>query len=283
MIVKRMVASDDGTVRRYTLPMDVMPIGEGQMNTQREGIQAGVVRRAEEFAHARSYRGAGRFELADYQKALAERSPQERAAERGLGPIQGREPGQRVRAERHFAQQVKTHMGTGLTRVAAIEKATEAERRSGLAEVRAAVPCTPWAAQGWQVRQEQVALFSKLSGSRIGNTTIKLHAEGSPLDHTTTHDEALRTARDVLPRQVAASVLYRGAALPTQAERDWVDHYFCVVNPPPPPTPGGSGAPALADYNRQRQAFIATVIEEARRLLRDPAERQKLRPSPLGG
>lgn len=274
MIVKRMVEGTARKVARYEFSTPTK--GEGQVT--RQEIQRRLITRAEQFAHARHYAGLGKFQQIDYKKAVAELSPEERAIERGFTV---REPSQQQRASRHLAERVRHFTQEGHTPAEAISRATEEHKRSGLGQI--SLPRnSPWTVQGQQEQREEAHRFAMVSGSRIGYEQVRLHDAG-PGTLSTTHDEKLRTGRELLPRQVAAAVMYRGAAQPGQAERDWLDHWFGVLNPPPAPVAGGGNAAELSAYNRMREQFLDDLMERARQLLRDPAERAKLQPTKLGG
>lgn len=273
MEIKRMV---EGTARKVARYEFSTPKGEGHVT--RQEIQRQLIKRAEQFAHARHYTGLGRFQQIDYEKAVSELSPEERAIERGSTV---REPSQQQRASRHLAERVRHFAQEGHTRAEAVATATEEHRRSGLAALH--LPRnSPWAVQGQQEQREEAHRYAKVAGAKIGNIAVKLHDAGSGVS-LSTHDEKLRTARELLPRQVAASVMYRGGSQPGQAERDWLDHWFGVLVPPPAPVAGGGNAAELAAYNRMREQFLDDLMERAQQLLRDPAERAKLQPTKLGG
>ena len=284
MIVKHMIGAKARCRKTYEFPKFNMTPTEGAPSMRsKEEIEAAVIGRAEQFAHQRNYTGPGKFESVDYKKALAEISPEERALERGLPPDEDDgqiEPTQRERASRHFAERIKHYEGGGHTKAIAVTLAKAEE--GGLKEVRAGLPRhSPWAAEDEQTRRDEVARFSRLTGARPGEVTVKAHAARSgPL--STIEQEKLRTARPTLVRQVAADCLHRGRTQPDHHSWRWVDSWFGANVPPPPPTPGTDGAAALAGYTTAREAFLDEVIEAARALLRDPQAANLLRPTPLG-
>ena len=288
MIVKRMVVPDDVKVRRYTSPLELTPGLEDTMTSR--DVQERAIRRAEELAHARNYMGAGRFEQIDYEKALSELSPEERALERGFGPVATREPSQAQRASKHHAERIVHLTQMGYSRSAAVEKARAEERRTGLDEVRAAVPHTPWSAQDQQHREDGARAFSLAAGSRIGGEMVRDYEAGPGVGETL--NAAKRAmSRDTLVRALAASVLYRGGSVPDARERSFADSWFEANFPPPAPVPGAGpgtvagsppGSHRLDGYNKERERFLESVMQGVRAVLRDPAQRQQLRPGPLG-
>jgi hypothetical protein len=280
MQTKEMVASE-GTVRRYTLPMNVTPKGEGQMprmNSQAD-IQRSLILRAEELAVREGYQGPGKFTPKYYRLALAERPPSERAAERGFRSSPSRELSQQSRAAKHYAEQIRTHMDKGLSRPEAISRATEEHKRSGLAQLT--LPRnSPWAAAGERTQRNEVHRFAKVAGAKIGNVAVKLHAEtDSPL-LPTTHQEKAATEVGLLAARVAASVLARGGNTPNQIEIAWVSDWWEVNQPTPRPVPQADPR-ILDEYNKARLRFIEDVVQAAAAILRDPVKRNQIAPAKL--
>lgn len=233
--------------------------------TQTE-LQRNTMGRAREFADRRGYKGGG-FELCDYQKALSELSPQERLAERGL--TVRKSESQKVLASKHFSEEVVKRRASGLSHAAAVEK-TKAEEPPNLRARRAGFEPRSGLSEG------QAAMCTFF---RADSPPAEAYAAGSGAAETT-EGSARTVGRDVLVRQVAASVLHRGNSAPDQYERSFADDWYGVRVPPPPPVSGGQD---LGPYNRQRAAFVESVLADARQLLADPAERATLAPRPLGG
>jgi hypothetical protein len=83
-----------------------------------------------------------------------------------------------------------------------------------------------------------------------------------------------------LVNQIAADCLQRDVRDPNQTHASWADSFYGVNVPPPPPV---SGDQDLSGYNKQRLAFVESVLTDARRLLADPAARTQISPRPLNG
>lgn len=164
MEIKRMV---EGTARKVARYEFSMPKGEGHVT--RQEIQRRLITRAEQFAHARQYTGLGKFQQIDYEKAMAELSPEERAIERGFAPA--REPSQQQRASRHLAERVRHFAQEGHTHSQAIDLATKEHLRSGLGQINLPKN-SPWAAQGQQEQARQLlrdpAERAKLQPTKLG-------------------------------------------------------------------------------------------------------------------
>lgn len=260
MQTKKMVAPDAGTVRRYDMPMRLTPRQEDHVRGRTE-IQARTMQRAREFADRRGFKG-GSFEVADYQKALSELSPEERAIERGLGSLTG--ASQQQRASRHLAERVRHFAQQGHARAEAIAMATQEHQSSGLAALN--LPRnSPWAAAGERTQRNEVHRFAKLNSTGV---------------YPTTHGEAALTGADLLPSKVAASVLARGGNTPNQIEIAWVGDWWEVNQPAPRPAPQADPR-ILDEYNKARLRFVEDVCTEAAAILRDPVKRNQIAPAKL--
>lgn len=103
---------------------------------------------------------------------------------------------------------------------------------------------------------------------------VKLHA--GPGTQVPTHGEARTLPRDVLVRQIAAAALTQGLWRPGPDARALADTWVGWNFPAPP---AGSGTAVLDSYNLLRERTVNEIVEAARRLLADPAERAKLHPA----
>lgn len=177
-------------------------------------------------------------------------------------------PSQRQLASRHTAKHYTDLANAGMTRADAEAAVRRAERESGLAEVRAAIPHTPWAAQDRQTRDDGARAFSKTSGSKLGREMVKLHAVGGV---ETTHSDLAATTFEVLIQQLALECKRKGQWQPGQNHRTVLETWYEVNYPSPRPSPGGASDRVLSEYNRQRQDKINAGMEEIRGWLRNPA------------
>lgn len=151
---------------------------EGQprptMEMDREEAGAEAVRRARHYAREQGHRQVTAADLRDiYRDDLDLRA-------RALGfDGPGREPSQRERAGRHYAQEVRKYMALGHSREGAIKRTRDEERRGGLSRVRAGLPAnSPWAAAGEGRRQDEARCFSKLVGGSPFTLTERAYAAG---------------------------------------------------------------------------------------------------------
>lgn len=274
MQIKKMVTPDDKKVRRYTMPMDLTPTQEEpRMRTQAE-IQAETVQRAEELAVRDGFQGPGKFAMKHYTLALGERSSQERELERGFVPV-GADEGQAAAASRHLAKEITRHEQKGYSRDEAVELAKDDERRSGLHQTRANLPTgSPWAVAGEKEQQDAARHFSLMTGQRRGDVIEKRYAGPGPL--STAHEENRRTSRTELVKREAVSCLRRNIAQPDGQERHRIDEWFADNFPTPRPTSGGGSAADVAAHNALREQTIEAIMEDVRRILRDPAARAAL-------
>jgi hypothetical protein len=97
-----------------------------------------------------------------------------------------------------------------------------------------------------------------------------------PAPQVPLHGEAKTLPQDVLVRQIAASALKQGVWRPGPDARERADFWFGQNFPAPP---AGSGKAVLDSYNGLREKTVDQIIEDARRLMADPAERKKLHPA----
>lgn len=264
MQIRKMVATDAGTVRRYTLSLNLTPEEDmPKMSTQAE-IQHGLIMRAEALAMREGYQGPGKFTPKHYQLALAERSPSERGVERGFASIPPREPSQQQRASRHLAERVRYFAQEGHTRADAVAMASKEHLRSGLGQI--SLPRnSPWDAAGERTQRNEVHRFAKLNSTGV---------------YPTTHGEAALTGADLLPMKVAASVLARGGNTPNQIEIAWVSDWWGTNQPAPRPTPQAD--PRILDkYNKARLRFVEDVCKEVTAIFRDPVKRNQIAPAKL--
>jgi len=270
-----------GQVKEYTVAWGnkakVYTQDGRQVTRSRDDIQAALTTRAEELAVARGYSGVGRFERLDYERALAEISPADRAMERNLGPItpeevevrelevwQAANPHAKDHAElRHLAKQAiekrRAYLHQDQAAAMLIRQGKARSLREAFAMANAAAPD-----------------IAKLAGLPIEQDYGAGPAE-------TSHEAALRASRAALVRQVAASALQRGISQPDGHERDWIDSWYGTNLPPPPPVARTDQQAAMDAYNARREQFVEGVLQDARRALADPAERAKLKPTRLGG
>lgn len=277
MIIKRLVTPEQN-VRRYTLPpMELTPDEEGARMSSQAEVQQVAIARAKEFADRRGFAGGG-YELVDYTKALSEMSPEDKAVERGVSTEDGdslAEPTQRQRASTHFAERLCHYEQRGHTKAIAVTLAKDEERASGLHQVRAGLPAnSPWAVAGQQEQQDDIRRFSKLTGQHPGEIVAKAYAGPDPL--SITHEENRRRSRTELVQREAVSCLRRNIAQPDGQERARIDEWFADNFRTPRPTSGGGSAADVAAHNALREQTIEGIMEDVRRILRDPAARAAL-------
>ncbi len=272
-----MVVGTATKTRRYDVPMKQTPDDEGGFVRTQYEVQQRAIAQAREFADRRGYKGGG-FEFADYEKALSELGPHERAAERNLGATTPEEVEAR---ELQVWQTANPHHAKDHPELRHLAKQAIEKRRAYLHQDQLAAS---YIRRG-EARslREAFALANAAAPdiAKLAGLPIEQDYGAGPAE--TSHEAALRTNRATLVRQVAASALQRGVSQPDGYERAWVDSWFGVNVPPPPPVAGTSNQAELDRYNKERETFIERILEEARALLGDPAERAKLKPTKLGG
>lgn len=272
MLVKKMITPDQN-VRVYTAPLNATSGGGMEFTMTRQ--------EARNFLHQETLEQSRERNISYVEARKHVLGANTKLKEYAFGGVVRREPTQQEGASGHLAEMIRMNIKTkGYTRKQAIGKAL-AEEGHGLRSRRAGFPLPTADGLSPEQREESDRMSLFYNKERMPDDVLKRYAGPGVL--STSHNEALRTAREVLPRQVAASVMHRGASQPGQPERDWLDHWFGVLVPAPSPEAGGMNRQPLLDYNAAREKFLADMIEEARQLLRDPAERAKLRPTPLGG
>jgi hypothetical protein len=154
---------------------------------------------------------------------------------------------------------------------AAMDKAPELAERAGLRTPRGTVP---------NEGSEQMVNF--YSGQTVPEAVLKrCYAAGSGADETT-HADKLKTTVDLVAKRIAADVMLAGESHPGQRHRDWASAWFAIMSPPPAPISGGGNTAVLSAYNKERQDTIEDILQAARDLLRDPAARATISPTPLG-
>lgn len=311
MQVKKMITPDQN-VRVYTAPLNVTPTeGTSSMRSRAE-IQRALIVRAEELAMKEGHHGPGKFAERHYKLACQEISPEARAIERGFIPA--REPGQRVRAYRHQDQLAAMYLQQGRAKTLAeawtlANQAAPAIAAQAQALTVQQAPDGRWCVmkdsepvQCFRTKEEADAYQTSLRGpdteTEEGARHMSLffrdarYAAGSgPAE--TSHAAMRAMSREVLVRRLAASAMHGGRADVNETERAFADAWFGENFPPPSPRSGAGpatipGSPPgssdlLTGYNVMREATVEAILQQTRRLLSDPAERQKIRPGGLGG
>lgn len=103
----------------------------------------------------------------------------------------------------------------------------------------------------------------------------KARSFAGPAPAVPLHGEARTLPRDVLVRQIATAALKQGLTRPGPDGRAMADQWLAWNFKAPP---AGSGKALLDSYNTLRERTVNEIVEAARALLADPAERAKLHP-----